>query len=244
MLLILCVARLLLGCRQLNPTLAAFDLQNVNFTIDETPLTSKNVTNNFFYSKKSLCCPKKINGLLCAKKTFVPKKSIPARAMSHVKMGELSAAKEALEGAPVVPDNMATLRALTDPEMRPPLPREKLSRAVAEAQPTEQFELDTVEFLICLRRARRGAAGSSGMTSDHLFPVVESETAIELLTQVANLFAVGQVFHDILEAIKLGRLTALQKTDGGVRGIVVGEIFPQRNKSPRELKLPRLPSSA
>ena len=166
--------------------------------------------------------------------------------MSHVKMGELSVAKEALEGAPVAPDNMATLRVLTDPEMRPSLPREELSRAVAEAQPTEQFKLDIVEFLICLRRARRGAAaGSSGMTSDHLFSVVKSEMASELFTQVASLFAAGQVFHDILEAIKLGRLTALQKTDGGVRGIVVGEIFRSETISKRvELKLPRLPSSA
>ena len=87
------------------------------------------------------------------------------------------------------------------------------------------------------------------MTSDHLFPVLESEAASELLTQVASLFAVGQVPHDILEAIRLGRLTALQKPDGGVRGIVVGDIFrrlvlaPWRNKSPRELRLPRLPSS-
>ena len=31
--------------------------------------------------------------------------------------------------------------------------------------------------------------------------------------------------HDILEAIRLGRLTALQKPDGGVRGVVVGDIF-------------------
>ena len=98
-----------------------------------------------------------------------------ARALSLVQMGELSAARQALEGAPVAPGNMAILRALTDPEKRPPLPREELSRAVAEAQPTEQFELDSVEFLICLRRARRGAAaGPSGMTSDHLFPVLET----------------------------------------------------------------------
>ena len=86
-----------------------------------------------------------------------------------------------------------------------------------------------VEFLICLRRARRGAApGPSGVTSDHLYPVLESEAASELLTQVASLFAVGQVPHHILEAIRLGRLTALQKPDGGVRGIVVGDIFRRR----------------
>ena len=117
----------------------------------------------------------------------------------------------------------ATLRALTDPEKRPPVPRDDLSRVVAELQPAEQFELDSVEFLVRLRRARRVAAtGPSSMTSDHLFPVL-SEAASELLTQVASLLAVGQVPHTILEDIRLGRLTALQKPDGGVRGIVVGD---------------------
>ena len=83
-----------------------------------------------------------------------------------------------------------------------------------------------MEFLVCLRRALGGAAaGPSGMTSDHIFPVLESEVASELLTQVASLLSVGQVPHTILEAIRLGRLTALQKPDGGVRGIVVGDII-------------------
>ena len=148
------------------------------------------------------------------------------RALSLVHMGELSAARQALEGAPMAPGTLATLRALTDPERRPPIPREGLSRAVAETQPEQQFELNAEEFLICLRRARRGAAaGPSGMASDHLFPVLESERASELLTEVAGLLSVGRVPDAILQAIRLGRLTALQKPDGGVRGIVVGDII-------------------
>ena len=141
-----------------------------------------------------------------------------ARALSLVHMGELSAARQALESAPVAPGTMATLRALIDPEKRPPVPRDDLSRVVAEFQPAAQFELDSVEFLVCLRRASRGAAvGHSGMTSDHLFPV---EVASEFLSQVAILLSVGQVPHTILEAIRLG----FQKPDG-VRGIVVGDII-------------------
>ena len=91
------------------------------------------------------------------------------RALSFVHMGELSAARQAIEGAPMASGTIATLRALTDLERRLPIPREGLSRAVAETQPVE-FELNSEEFLICLRRARRGAAaGTSGMPSDHLF---------------------------------------------------------------------------
>ena len=96
-----------------------------------------------------------------------------ARAMTLTQMGELSAARQALEGAPVAPGTMSTK--LTNPEKRP-LPRAPLSPEVAEARPVEAFELDSIEFLTCLRKARRGAAaGPSGMTSDHLFPVLENE---------------------------------------------------------------------
>ena len=147
-----------------------------------------------------------------------------ARAMSLTQMGELSAARQALEGAAVAPDTMSTLRALTDPEKQ--LPRTPLSREVADAQPSEAFQLDSIEFLTCLRKARRGAvAGPSGMTSDHLFPVLENEGDSNLLCRVASLLAVGQVPDSTLEAVRLGRMTALSKPDGGVRGIVVGDIF-------------------
>ena len=139
-------------------------------------------------------------------------------------MGELSATRQALEKAPVAPGTMATLRALTDPEKRLPIPRDELSRVVTELQPAEQFELDFMDFLICFARCG-AAAGPSSVTSDHLFPNQESEATSELLTQVANLLAIGQVPHTILEAIRIGRLTALQKPDGSVRGLVVGDII-------------------
>ena len=61
------------------------------------------------------------------------------------------------------------------------------------------------------------------MTSDHLFPVLESES--QLFAQVGALLAIGNVPAPILEGIRLGRMTALKKPDGGVRGIVVGDII-------------------
>ena len=79
------------------------------------------------------------------------------------------------------------------------------------------------------------------MTFDHLLPFLESEAAFEFFTQVASLLAVGQVPHDILEAIKLGRLTALQKEvcEGlsSVTSSAGSWLALWRNKSPRELKL-------
>ena len=122
--------------------------------------------------------------------------------------------------------HIATLRALTGPGKCPPLPRTPLSREVADAQPSTALQLDSIKFLTCLGKGRRGAAaGPSGMTSNHLFPVLENEVGSDLLCRVASLLAVGQVPDPILEQVRLGRMTALSKPDGGVRGIVVGNIF-------------------
>ena len=97
---------------------------------------------------------------------------------------------------------------------------------VLTAQPAEPFILDPVELLTCLWKLRRGAVvGLSGMTSDHLFPVLENEGDSERLAEVASLLAAGRVPNEIIEALRLGRLTAVRKCDGGVRGIVVGDIL-------------------
>ena len=121
----------------------------------------------------------------------------------------------------MAPRTEATWRALSDPERRP-VPREGLSREVQQAEPAEQFELEPTEFLTCLRKARRGAApGPSGMTSatsSHCMRVKQIPSSSHGL-------AVTRVPHVILEAIRLGRLTALSKPDGGVRGIVVGDML-------------------
>ena len=56
-------------------------------------------------------------------------------------------------------------------------------------------------------------------------PVLENEGDSERLVEVASLLAVGRVHDEIIEALRLDRLTALSKPDGGVRGIVVGDIL-------------------
>ena len=49
-----------------------------------------------------------------------------ARAERLVQLGEISAGRQALESGKVAPGTLATLRALTDPDRRPPVPREPL----------------------------------------------------------------------------------------------------------------------
>ena len=92
-----------------------------------------------------------------------------AGAVSLVHMGELSAARQVLEGAPVAPGIHATLRVLTDLEYRHTLPREPLNPEVANTQ----LAVDTDLFLVNLRKSRRGVApGPSRMHLDQFFPLL------------------------------------------------------------------------
>ena len=63
------------------------------------------------------------------------------------------------------------------------------------------------------------------MTSDHLFPMLENEGDSQRLVEVASALAMARVPEEIIEAIRLGCLTALSKPDRGVRVIVVGDIL-------------------
>ena len=63
------------------------------------------------------------------------------------------------------------------------------------------------------------------MTSDHLFPLTSSEGDVELLFPSGVSLGEREVPNTILQAFRLGKLTALGKPDGGVRGIVVGDII-------------------
>ena len=64
------------------------------------------------------------------------------KALLLVQMGELSAARVSLEGAEVAPGTVTTLRELTNPERRPPFPRQELSQEIARSEPEVQVDLD------------------------------------------------------------------------------------------------------
>ena len=192
------------------------------------------------------------------------------RARSLVQMGELSAARGALEAALVALGTMATLAKLTDPERRPPLPREELCQEVVSSVPERFFELDPVEFGVSVRTARRWAeAGSSGMTADHLSTILDNEADSMLLVEASSRFgsrgcaigvikglrlrfsgppksqacsrlAAGDVPTEIIEGLRL-RLTALQNPNGGVRGLVVETLCAGWSQEPWRRKLRSMP---
>ena len=112
------------------------------------------------------------------------------RAERLASLGELSAARQALEGAEIAPGTLATLAELTNPDRRPARPREVVLPNLMRLQPDERIQLDEEMFAENVRSARRGAVpGPSGMTAEHLFPLLESTHTLETLCEVAGFFA-------------------------------------------------------
>ena len=84
-------------------------------------------------------------------------------------MGEISAARHALEGSPVAPGSEETYNALTDANRGPPELRDPIPEDILQIERVRPFELDKEGFLQNLRKVRRGAAGGpSGMRTEHL----------------------------------------------------------------------------
>ena len=60
------------------------------------------------------------------------------------------------------------------------------------------------------------------MTAEHLKPLLDSIICSQLFGEVATQFARGRTPEDVLSAVRMDRMTALQKLDGGVWEIVLG----------------------
>ena len=63
------------------------------------------------------------------------------------------------------------------------------------------------------------------MTAEHLRPLLDQESDAKLLHEACVQMARAEIPFDILSALRLGRLTALQKPNGGTRGIVAGDFM-------------------
>ena len=62
------------------------------------------------------------------------------------------------------------------------------------------------------------------MTAEHIKVVLDSERDCSSLWRMGQEFARGHMPAEILQAVRIGRMTALQKPQGGIRGIVVGDF--------------------
>ena len=148
-----------------------------------------------------------------------------SKALGLVQMGELFAGRAALEAAELAPGTNATLQQLQDPVRRPPRAREPIPEHLLTEMPVAQFDMEEHRFLQNLRTARKGVApGPSGMTCEHLRLLLESPRDSHRFFLMAEQLAQGVAPEAAIHAVRVGRLTALRKPDGGVRGILAGDV--------------------
>ena len=145
------------------------------------------------------------------------------RAETLIQMGELSSARQALERADLAKGDRHTLGLLTDVNRRPDRPRDPLPEELTACEPMAMFDLDEQLFSRNLRSSRRGAVGGpSGVTTEHLRPLLDDVRGMQLFTALGSRLAKALVPQVAVDLIRVGRVTA---SDGGVRGIVAGDVI-------------------
>ena len=116
------------------------------------------------------------------------------RAELKVAFGELSSARQALEEEEIAPGTRATLQQLIDESKRPPRLMDPVPPEIMSHTPRVPFSLDSDKFLKNVRSAKRGAAaGPSGMTVEHLRPLLDSVTDQQWLCKLAEQIAQRRV---------------------------------------------------
>ena len=63
------------------------------------------------------------------------------------------------------------------------------------------------------------------MTTGHLRPLLHEGRSLELFSEVCSRLAQAKVPQIVVDMVRSGRLTVLTKPDGGVRGIVAGDVI-------------------
>ena len=94
---------------------------------------------------------------------------------------------------------------LSDPSKRPPTLRDPLPDDVVNHVPRTPLALDEDKFGKNLRSAKRGAAaGPSGMTVEHIRPLLENARILHSFFQMSERLAQANVPQAVVEAIRVG----------------------------------------
>ena len=148
------------------------------------------------------------------------------RACQLIHQGELSAARQALTARPLAPRTRDTLDELRDPARRPASQYQPIDQDLLNFTPPTALQVPATTIIRNLRRTRKGAApGPSGLTAETLRILLDDEDSTNKFVQVAQQLAAANIPPPTATAIGLGRIVALQKPNGRVRGIVIGDIL-------------------
>jgi len=147
-------------------------------------------------------------------------------ACQKVRQGEVSRAREHLTTSGLAPGKADTLAELTDPARRPRVLSQAIPEHVLNHAPAAAFALNRDQLFSCLSTARKGrAADLFGTRLEHLRVLLDSGTNWEHFVRMAEAFSKGETPQEVVELMKLGRMTAPKKRDGRARGIVIGCAF-------------------
>ena len=125
-----------------------------------------------------------------------------------IQLGEFSSARQALEGAELAAGNEQTLHVL---RQRLAQFRDQLPLEIVHHTPDSEFKLEEAPFGRNSRTARKGAAaGPSGMTSEHLRPLLASLPTLHWLFRLGEHLVTARVPDPVIEAVRMGRMTALR----------------------------------
>ena len=127
-------------------------------------------------------------------------------------MREISRARVQLSSCGLAQGNTETLNELRNPLLRPSVPNEEIPQDILNFRPTEKIKIDATQLMDALRSAGRGSAQDlAGMRYEHLRVLIEDDEAWCTFTQLAQAFARAEVPEEIMQGLRLGRMTALKK---------------------------------
>ncbi len=147
-------------------------------------------------------------------------------AEKRVRLREVSRARVLMTSSGLAPRNNETYRELTNNERRPRDLDPNLPQEALHHQPSTPVKLEGGKLAWSLRSAGRGSAPDlAGMRYEHLRVLLEDDDAWGFFTLLAQDFARAAVPDSVMQALRLGRMTALQREDGKIRGIVAGSVL-------------------
>ena len=121
-------------------------------------------------------------------------------------------------GAAFSPKTVETLEEFR--RRRPKAALRQIPQEVMDYAPNSPLAMDMKIFAKCLRIASAGSVGLGRCSNEMLKVCLDDETC-QLLFLVAEDFARGTA-PNVSQCFMLANLSALQKKDGGVRGIATG----------------------
>ena len=126
--------------------------------------------------------------------------------------------------APFAPGNQDTFDALKDENRRPPVPRDQIPEDVLRSVPRKTFRAGQRRVSAQSQDGTSWSSrGPSGMRTEHLRLLLDNEEDSNKFFEVVQSFAQANIPEKIFAVLRVGQMTAL-KPNGGVRGIVVGDV--------------------